>query len=817
MKTHPPIALTFIATFALIFAGGCPSQPATGPTTTPTNNVEITDDPPELPDEPAGPLDAAALVAKMQQVYAQASSYSDEGVLYWQYAEDGAWQPVTNDFATKFARPNKLALKVRGLNVVSDGQVLRAIIRDEATDDYDAQVLERRSPEALHLGDLYSDDEMANILGDAIIDGTPWPLRLLTGDAALDSFLSGKIGEMSNKPLAGRDCRRVRVRHEERSATLWIDPETYLLLRVELPPPAAKGLRGFIAEFHNARVNDNAQLQPSDWKLQRPAAAKVVSFFVPPPLAIDIPSPLFGETVGDFTLETLGGEPIKRDQLGERAVVLAWFLNDEASQQTMRQLQAIAEKFQGPEAVNFYAISPHPEAVTSDSIAKSLADIGVSLPILRDTAAVGRDTFDVPGAPTVVVLDGDFRVQGFKAGADPQMGEFLPMLLEQLLAGKNPAGDLRRAVAAEAAQYRRRLAEARSSSSTLLELAETPLAPQSAPAKLKLTPLWNSREAKQPGNILVVPGDAGPRIFVHDHQADWRTLVELNSAGETVARRQLPVGSGTAISSLRTIIDGKGRRWFAGGAPTAQQVFVLNEKLELAFAYPPKTSDEVRVGDFALVDFQNDGNVQLCVGFWGLLGIHGVDIDGELKWTNRTPAPVAAIATTPPNDIGWRQILVTTDRGELVPINGFGKHDPPSRVDNHAITQLYTSPFARENAANYLGVALQADGSPQAVAMSKDLKVLWDMPLPAGTHRNQIRPVTIGKLLPGDAAHWIFAGADGSVGIVADDVSFYDSFNTGVRLSGVATARFRSDYVLLLSTPQGVAAWKVQQVAGPAP
>jgi hypothetical protein len=95
------------------------------------------------------------------------------------------------------------------------------------------------------------------------------------------------------------------------------------------------------------------------------------------------------------------------------------------------------------------------------------------------------------------------------------------------------------------------------------------------------------------------------------------------------------------------------------------------------------------------------------------------------------------------------------------------------------------------------------------------LEIIWDVPLPAGVHRNQIEPVASGQLLAGGANEWVFAGADGSVGVVSDDVSFFDSFTTGERLSGVGVAQLGSDRVLLLSTPAGVSAWKVEPILGP--
>ena len=768
----------------------------------------------------ASQSDAAGLVAKMQAAYANAQAYSDNAVLNGQYVEGDAWQPFRAEFSTKFIRPNKLSLRVRDLHVVSDGKMLRAVIKEEATDNFDGQMLERRAPAELHLADLYRDVEISSILGDAIVDGTPWPLRLLTSDPALRAFLMGDIGGMSDQKIGGQVYHRVRVRHQERAATLWIHPETFLLRRVELPAPDdGFGVRACVAEYVDAATNENAAHKPQDFRVDQPPGVKIVNFFVAPPIAVDLPSPLFGKEVGDFEFATTDGREVSRDDLSGTPYVLAWYLSDAASQQTLQQLQAVAKGLGEEKKVNFFAISPAPDAVTNDRIIAPLREWNVSIPVLRDTTAIGRDVFDVPGAPTVVILDGKHRVQGFKAGSDPTMQQHLPELLGRLIAGENPAGELRQMVADEAVRYRQQLAAAQSeASSTVLDLTETPLAEAHPPKNITLKEMWSSDATNRPGNILVVAGENGrPRILVHDQQQNWRTILELDTEGNVAAKHELPVPDDAAIALLRTLVDKDGQRWYAGSARLANHVYVFNDKFELVFRYPDSDARHNGVGDFALVNFQDTADPQLCVGFWGLLGTHGVDMSGNRKWSNRVATPVIALAQSPANEAGWRQVLATTDRGEVLPINGFGRNDPIQQVEGYAITQLLPSPMLGDKATAYMGMGVQPNGAPLAVALSSDLKVLWDVPLPAGVHRNQIYPVATGQLFPGGSGEWVFANADGSIGIVSDDLSAYDSFATGQRLSGIAVAVWGGNHVLLFSTPKGVQAWKVQQLIGPVP
>jgi hypothetical protein len=346
----------------------------------------------------------------------------------------------------------------------------------------------------------------------------------------------------------------------------------------------------------------------------------------------------------------------------------------------------------------------------------------------------------------------------------------------------------------------------------VIEITPTAIAAAREPEKLTLTKLWTCTEIKSPGNILVIPGASGTAtaLLAMDQTENWQTIAELDPSGKVVARHQLQLPQSAAISSLRTAVDAAGRRWMAGSSRLARQAFVINDQWEVAAAYPGDDARHDGVGDFALVDFKGDGQLQLCVGFWGSLGTHGVNLAGERQWTNRIAAPVVSLAISPPDAADRRQILATTDRGEIVPVNGFGINDPPQRVAQQAITTLVSSRLGASAISIYMGVAAKVDGSQIATALGEKLEPMWDVPLPAGVHRNQIQPITSGKLLGGKTGQWVFAGADGSIGIVADDGSFFDSFAVGKELTGIAIAQLNEDRVILTATAGGVTAWSVR-------
>ncbi len=760
-------------------------------------------------------FDADQTVAKMRDVYRSAAAYSDQGRFRVQLLDGDTLRENSAPFSTLFERPGRLALNAQELQVVCDGEQLRAVIVDEATNNYDGQMLQRDISEPLTLHDLYVDAGMSNILRGELFDGTPWPLRLLLDDPALESWLAGGAKALGTESLDGKTYRLVQVENQGQTATLWIDPNTHLLRRVELPLLDEHiGLKSPIAEYAGAKIVAAGQFEAAKFRLDPPRRAKFVRYFVPP-VVDELPSPRFGKAVDDFKLEAADGEVVTRDSLAGDVVLLAWFLDNPESAVALGQLQAVAKQYADNANVKCYAVSPAPEMVTSESIARALQGFNIELPLLRDTRVTGRDVFDVHGAPTIVVLDGEHRIQAYEAGARRGLDTYLNELVAHLLKGEDPAGDQRRQMARATDMYRRNLAAASADrESKVVQLPATHIALAHGPSKLKLIKVWTRDDIASPGNLLVVPGDDGqPRIFVHEHGKDWRTIVELNARGEIVKRRQLPVPDTAAIALLRTAVDGDGRRWFAGSARSGQRVYVFNENWELAFAYPPEEERHDGVEDFALVDFQGDGTLQLVVGFWGVLGLHGVDMQGERLWSNRAAAPVVSLAVSPRNDAGWRRVLATTDRGQIVPVNGFGNDDPPQRLPNQTITHLFARADDSERLSPYIGLTVEPDGTTVALTMNDDFELPdWKLPLPAATHQNQIQWITSGQLLPGRVAQWVFALADGTIGIVSDDQSFFDSFTLGEEPTGLAVASFDGKRVLIVATKDTVTAYEVDAI-----
>jgi hypothetical protein len=101
-------------------------------------------------------------------------------------------------------------------------------------------------------------------------------------------------------------------------------------------------------------------------------------------------------------------------------------------------------------------------------------------------------------------------------------------------------------------------------------------------------------------------------------------------------------------------------------------------------------------------------------------------------------------------------------------------------------------------------------GSYVAVGLDISGKELWTYELPKGHPQVPIDAVVPGSVTPSGPPQWLLPAADGSIHILAADGKLFDRFNYGSPLSGLATTRLDGRPVLLIASPQGVDALRVE-------
>jgi hypothetical protein len=158
----------------------------------------------------------------------------------------------------------------------------------------------------------------------------------------------------------------------------------------------------------------------------------------------------------------------------------------------------------------------------------------------------------------------------------------------------------------------------------------------------------------------------------------------------------------------------------------------------------------------------------------------------------------------------WGLFVAGEEKGAVLRINRFGNEEPLVAVANWPIGRIFGASFSAANQANLLGLSNNAKMEPFAVGLTHKLAHHWNYPLPAGVHLHPIEFIFSSQLLPGHAGEWWIAGPDGSIHMITGDGQIFDSFFYGAPLTGLAAARLGAQSVLLVATPEGLAAWEVQ-------
>lgn len=755
---------------------------------------------------------ANEVLARLLKTYRGAKTYSDNGLVTLRFQQDGQQFGEQSPCSVKFVRPNKLALRAFQATIVCDGKQLRAVIDDPTTGNVDGQVLQRPAPKDLKLSDLASDGLLYDILSSKL-RRQPVQLELLLESSGLASAFDQNIAcrLLDDGTFDGHECYRVEVPSPGGPFVFWVDREQGLLRRLDYPAaallpeiardPTVSDLT-LSADLYDAQIGE--PISDADFQFAVPPSAKIVRSFVVPPRPL--PSKLFGQQPGKYFFTDLFGDRVGPDQWADSIVVLAWYHDNPACAATMAQVSDAARQFRGNDAVKFFAVSTDPEATSNKAIEDRLSEWGVDLPVVRDLEAFGDKVFKIDLQPTITVLDKQGRVQIFQTGGNPQLAAQLGVIIDRLLRGDDLAADILEQAEREQEQYDRMIAEGGPEPTPIVELPEAVIRQRSEPKQITLKQLWQTKDLRMPGNAYFV-GDEQPKLYVIEA---GRGVVELDSQGQVVARHELPLPDGLAVTFLRTAVTADGERRFVLSSPLAPCWFVFDEQWQPVGQYPEPGGDPLQIVDIQLADLDDDKQPDVLAGNVNLLGLHAVSLDGKPLWRNRKFANVTSLAVTRPDDVGSWGILLTGESGGVLRVNRFGNDEPEEQLQNWAVVRLAARDFDTPTGGSLLGIVTNNEGKMRALSLNDRLHQSWAYDLPAGAHQRPIEAIVASRLRGNDRGEWWLAGPDGSIHLVSDDGKFHDSFHYGEVLSGLAAAAVQGRGVLVVTTDRGVTAYEVQ-------
>jgi thiol-disulfide isomerase/thioredoxin len=759
---------------------------------------------------PAGAeLSVSELFARMGQAYQQASTYADQGQVHLHLEHEGRPIEQSADFAVSFQRPNKIRLHCYQGHVLSDGVKLHAWI-----DDLAGQLLLRDAPAELTQENVFIDEILTSVLTQGIA-GTPPQVALLLDADAVSMIASDTSNATMLSPAKTNehDCYRVALEREEGQLVMWIDRASFVVRRIEYPT----------AEL--AKMISSEQFQPQDVRLwvdftdarfdapinalafafEAPADAKIVAQFTPPPPPPPPAlSPLLGKPVPEFAFVALDGTPVTPARLrGKVTVIDFWATWCGPCMRSMPRLEQVRADLQQRDDVQFVAVSIDESAVTDAQLRDKLAEINVGLPIARDPQQYARDAFNVEGIPFMIVIGADGIVQMNEVGENPNIASELPAKIQRIAAGENVYVEAMGEHEERVRQY-----EAAQPSANESAAADQPqlatIAPKSQPQSFTLDRAWQTTELARPGNVLVVDNlDGGETVYVHD---GWQEVVELDGAGTVAARHPLDLEDKTAVSLLRTAVDAQGARYFVGAANAQQKLYVFDAAWNRLLMFPD--GEHAGISDVRLWDVDGNGSLEMVVGYWGVVGVQAVTLEGERLWSNRQLENVfdLTVARSDPN--GAAEVLCTNARGSVIPLDAAGNMLDEIVVQQRFVRSVEAADLDGDGVDELCAIATDADRRDEVIGLSRGGEVLWTTPLPAGLHEFPLEMVTSGPLLGGEHV-WVIGAADGSIHIVSRDGELIDAFNYGEALAGIGVGTSGGLPALLVATASGVTAWHV--------
>ncbi len=228
----------------------------------------------------AGPDNRTAdqILKDMAAAYRKSTSYADNGQVRRRFERNGQPLEQVFDFSVAFVRPNKLRLICYDAMAVCDGKQFRAAVKTIPN-----RVMQVSAPETLTPEFIVNDPQLRAALQGP--GGAPVQIAFLMTDNTIAQLLQDVMSPpklLQPEPIDGRRCNRVEIDGSQGMLTLWIDQQSNLLRRIELPTKESKqeldqdGPVNNVAlsiEFANSQVNE--KVNDNAFVMEVPEGAKV--------------------------------------------------------------------------------------------------------------------------------------------------------------------------------------------------------------------------------------------------------------------------------------------------------------------------------------------------------------------------------------------------------------------------------------------------------------------------------------------------------------------------------------------------------------
>lgn len=412
-----------------------------------SGSAAVTDLTPASTDRQPSPDD---LLERVIQRYQKATAYNDRGEVTLRYRANDRLFVDTAPYQVQFVRDQRLNLEVYQTRVDSVDGRFRANIDGSAVPELQSQFVDRGIADGVNWDELTSDQALHESMAQGL-GRYPLVVELLLAPDPLAAFgdrTSFPRRLLDNEEIHGHDCVGLRIDTQEGPFDLWVDSKSLAVRRVVFPvediaqkmaaESGATDIR-VVAEFRGAEFG-----APDPGEVLRPLEPDkddhVVAHFVVPPEPL--PTNLLGKSVPVFEMAFLDGQPFQSAQIEGQITVFHWFVDHPSCQASLKLFDEVAGRFAEEDKITFYAVCVATDDTPMEEIRALTERWGVTVPILRDSDAVGRDTFQIPALPAIIAIGADSRLQIYEITFIPKIDELLGEALDKLLTGTDLADEV---------------------------------------------------------------------------------------------------------------------------------------------------------------------------------------------------------------------------------------------------------------------------------------------------------------------------------------------------------------------------------------
>ncbi len=814
---------------------------------------------------------------KMICAYKELNSYTDQAFCQVTIRQGENISNQSLPFYFSYVKPNKMRYTSRTCEIRSNGKTISVynptlpgvILQKPCPEELHLEdiLFDQTIDEAVFM----SQPSLFSVLP------LQWIMLFVDDPLKTLAFGQKEIRSLAPQEINGRLCYRLRFDREDGAAILWIDQKTGLILRAQLPTQAlvnsveGASVRDCSLTMGFGAPQINEPIPDAAFEMEIPVGTNVTDKYIPPTTA------LLGTKAPDFQFNKLdNGGTVDSSAVNDKiAVINFWTTWSKLEPSIQPQLNLLRKKYKDDKDVVFLSVSTDDESAVSDALLRdALKQWGSPLDCVRDDNGYLSQELKINAVPAVFVLNKNGDIEYLEMGFNPLLVNEISDCIDQIKQGESPSKTTLKNKQAETLQYEQRRKEwlqrgifVDADVIAQAGIPETTPAQTSKPRQFELKLLWETKGIQNPGGLLVVEGNrqeavgsrqeavgssdspaakSGNREWGIGNREDSTTpysllptpqtgcvwviengkkVVQIDSNGNIVSRIDLELNpkeicsfirKSSAAEELINNPQSAPQGCFLAFAPGQQRIHVYDQNWKILFHYPENALENPHDGiqDVRFGNLDNKNQDEIYIGYLGTSGAQSIDLNGRLRWRNRTLGTVFSIA--PYHGQNENLILCCAGSSGMITVL---KADGKTMGDKNNVgviglkdnlaAMVYSAKIKDASLNDSLCALCANQNAYMLVGFNLRSEILWTYELPQGIPKRPIDYLTSADVLPNGDAVWIALGSDGSVHFIDSDGVLIDNFNHGQFVYGLAVANWNGQRVLILSDDQGVKAYEI--------